>query len=84
MGSQFGMERKVRVEYPGAIYDVMNRVDHQEAIFAEKVKRCRSRVGSDYDVKGSVLDLLILLACQNRQEPVTRSINQELTRTAVS
>ena len=27
------MARKVRVQYPGAIYHVMNRGDHREAIF---------------------------------------------------
>jgi hypothetical protein len=29
------MARKIRVEYPGAIYPVKNRGDHQEAIFAD-------------------------------------------------
>jgi hypothetical protein len=27
------MARKIRVQYPGAIYHVMNRGDHQEKIF---------------------------------------------------
>src|SRR5260221_4482424 len=30
------MPRKLRVEYPGAIYDVMNRGDRREAIFKLK------------------------------------------------
>ena len=35
------MPRKLRVEYPGAIYHVMNRGDHQEAIFKdEEDRRC--------------------------------------------
>ena len=29
------MPRKLRIEYPGAIYHVMNRGDHQEPIFRE-------------------------------------------------
>jgi putative transposase len=35
------MARKVRVEYPGAIYHVINRGDHQEAIFADDRDRIR-------------------------------------------
>ncbi|MFT4691967.1 MAG: hypothetical protein ACI9OD_004194 [Limisphaerales bacterium] len=31
------MLRKIRIEYPGAIYHVMNRGDHQEAIFRDDV-----------------------------------------------
>ena len=27
--------RKVRIEYPGAIYHLMNRGDHLEAVFAD-------------------------------------------------
>jgi len=30
-----GMGRKLRVEYPGAIYHVMNRGDRRELIFAD-------------------------------------------------
>ena len=33
------MARKLRVEYPGAIYHVMNRGDHREAIFREDADR---------------------------------------------
>ncbi len=29
------MARKLRVEYPGALYHVMNRGDHREAIFRD-------------------------------------------------
>ena len=29
------MARKVRIEYPGAMYHVMNRGDHQERIFCD-------------------------------------------------
>jgi putative transposase len=29
------MARKLRIQHPGAIYHVMNRGDHQEAIFAD-------------------------------------------------
>jgi putative transposase len=29
------MARKLRVQYPGAIYHVMNRGDHSEAIFRD-------------------------------------------------
>jgi len=35
------MARKLRVEYPGAIYHVMNRGDRQEAIFRDDVDRGR-------------------------------------------
>ncbi|HUD82434.1 MAG TPA: transposase, partial [Candidatus Saccharimonadales bacterium] len=33
------MPRKLRVEYPGAIYDVMNRGDHRENIFRDDQDR---------------------------------------------
>ena len=29
------MARKLRIQYPGAIYHVMNRGDHQEQIFCD-------------------------------------------------
>ena len=32
-GYAFGVPRKLRIEYPGAIYHVMNRGDQREAIF---------------------------------------------------
>jgi hypothetical protein len=37
----FGMARKLRVEYPGAIYHVMNRGDRREAIFKDDKDRER-------------------------------------------
>ena len=33
------MARKLRIEYPGAIYPVMKRGDHQERIFADDQDR---------------------------------------------
>ena len=35
------MARKLRVEYPGAIYHVMNRGDHREAIYRDDMDRQR-------------------------------------------
>ena len=35
------MARKLRVEYPGAIYHVMNRGDRREAIFKDDTDRKR-------------------------------------------
>jgi REP element-mobilizing transposase RayT len=35
------MARKLRVEYPGAIYHVMNRADHRESIFQNEADRRR-------------------------------------------
>jgi hypothetical protein len=35
------MARKVRVEYPGAIYHVMNRGDRQKPIFEDEEDRRR-------------------------------------------
>ncbi len=35
------MARKVRIQYPGAIYHVMNRGDRREAIFADDEDRER-------------------------------------------
>ena len=35
------MARKLRVQYPGAIYHVMNRCDRREAIFADDADRRR-------------------------------------------
>jgi hypothetical protein len=34
------MARKLRVEYPGAIYHVMSRGDHREPIFKDDLDRC--------------------------------------------
>ena len=34
-----GMARKLRVEYPGAVYHVMNRGDRREAIFKDDKDR---------------------------------------------
>jgi hypothetical protein len=33
------MARKLRIQYPGAIYHVMNRGDHQEMIFGDDEDR---------------------------------------------
>ncbi|HEX7506702.1 MAG TPA: hypothetical protein VF550_08005, partial [Polyangia bacterium] len=33
------MARKLRIQYPGAIYHVMNRGDHQELIFSDEDDR---------------------------------------------
>lgn len=33
------MERKLRIQYPGAIYQVMNRGDHQDRIFVDNEDR---------------------------------------------
>lgn len=33
------MPRPLRVEYPGAIYHLMSRGDHREAIFRDEVDR---------------------------------------------
>jgi hypothetical protein len=35
------MARKIRVEYPGAIYHVMNRGDRREALFKDDEDRQR-------------------------------------------
>jgi REP element-mobilizing transposase RayT len=40
-GILFGMARKLRVEYPGAIYHVMNRGDRREEIFKDDPDRER-------------------------------------------
>jgi len=37
------MARKLRVQYPGAIYHVMNRGDRREAIFKDDQNRARFR-----------------------------------------
>ena len=34
-----GMARKLRLEYPGAIYHVLNRGDRREAIFQDEADR---------------------------------------------
>ena len=36
------MPRQLRIEYPGAIYHVMNRGDHREPIFCDDADRRRS------------------------------------------
>jgi len=35
------MARKLRVQYPGAIYHVLNRGDHRELIFRDDLDRQR-------------------------------------------
>ena len=49
-----GVARKLRVQYPGAIYHVMNRADRREPIFKDDADRARfletlgqKRVGPD-------------------------------------
>jgi hypothetical protein len=37
--SSFGMARKLRIQYEGAVYHVMNRGDHQEDIFRSDEER---------------------------------------------
>jgi len=37
------MARKLRVQYPGAIYHVMNRGDRREPIFKDDKDRLQSR-----------------------------------------
>ncbi len=41
MGKARGMARKLRTQYAGAIYHVMNRGDRREAIFEEDEDRQR-------------------------------------------
>lgn len=36
---RWGMPRALRIEYPGAIYHVMNRGDHREPIFRDDLDR---------------------------------------------
>ena len=36
---EVSMARKVRVEYPGAIYHVLNRGDRREPVFADDADR---------------------------------------------
>ena len=40
-GNLLGMARKLRVEYPGAIYHVLNRGDRREPIFGDDQDRQR-------------------------------------------
>ena len=40
------MARKLRIQYPGAIYHVMNRGDRREAIFADDADRGRLSMGT--------------------------------------
>ena len=35
MGQFWAMARKLRIQYPGAVYHVMNRGDRREAIFQD-------------------------------------------------
>jgi len=37
----WGMARKLRIEYPGAIYHVLNRGDHREPVFRDEHDRER-------------------------------------------
>ena len=41
------MARKLRIQYPGAIYPVMNRGDRREAIFEDDEDRERQRLSQD-------------------------------------
>ena len=40
------MARKLRVQYPGAIYHVMSRGDHLEAIYRDRNRRWRAIAGA--------------------------------------
>jgi hypothetical protein len=44
-----GMPRKIRVEYPGAIYHIMSRGDRQEDIFHDEYNRIASYISSWFD-----------------------------------
>ncbi|MEK7684189.1 MAG: transposase [Verrucomicrobiota bacterium] len=35
------MARKIRIQYPGAIYHLINRSDRREAVFKDDADRCR-------------------------------------------
>ena len=41
MGEKSAMARKVRVEFPGAVYHVMCRGDRRESIFEDDLDRVR-------------------------------------------
>ena len=45
-GAECGVARKLRVEYPGAIYHLMNRGDRRESIFKDDEDRQRSSARS--------------------------------------
>jgi len=53
------MARKLRVEYPGAIYHLMSRGDHRELIKLI----FRFRVGSSEAVRGICFSTMIRSAC---------------------
>ena len=46
------MARKLRVEYPGAVYHLMNRGDHREAIFRDDPPRERFGAAPAEPAKG--------------------------------
>jgi putative transposase len=39
VGHSAGMARKLRLQYPGAIYHLMSRGDHREPVFLEEADR---------------------------------------------
>jgi hypothetical protein len=45
------MSRKLRIEYPGAIYHVMNRGDQREDIFRDELLACRIREETTMSLK---------------------------------
>jgi len=50
------MARKLRIQYPGAIYHVMNRGDRREAIFADDADRERLLETLSEAVKVAIAD----------------------------
>ena len=59
-----GMARKLRVEYRGAVYHVMNRGDRREAVFLDDLDRQRflSTLGEACDKTGWQVDALCLMS----------------------
>ncbi len=61
-GLSRAMARKLRVQYPGAIYHVMNRGDRREPIFKDEVDRERFLSSVIVSKRGSVLGRFLVLA----------------------
>jgi ATP-dependent Lon protease len=52
----FVMARKLRIQYPGAIYHVMNRGDRREAIFLGDEARRRDPRAHEFSVQSRAMD----------------------------
>ena len=66
------MARKLRVQYPGAIYYVMNRGDHLGVIFRAIARRLRAEITLTYEWITQHLSMQMCASAPFRSRSCTR------------